>query len=148
MSISSLSSSASTTAPVTPKEIAKEPVVKIEKVQDNLSTEEYVKKYFSDVPVLIEVAKCESRFRQREGGQVLRGEVNEFDRGVMQINEMYHLERAKRLGLNIHTLEGNLSYARYLYENEGLQPWISSSPCWKKTQAYADYVDHSELAKK
>jgi hypothetical protein len=144
MSISSLASPASTTAPqvITLKEIAKEPVVKIVRLnQSNLSTEEYVKNYFSDVPVLIEVAKCESRFRQQVNGRTLQGEANEFDKGVMQINEMYHLERAKKLGLDIHTLEGNLSYARFLFEREGLRPWNSSSPCWKKSQAYSDHIE-------
>lgn len=107
---------------------------------DNLTPEEYVKKYFSDIPVMIEVAKCESRFRQHDkNGDTLVGVVNEFDKGVMQINEMYHEDRAGKLGYDLHTIEGNTAYARYLFEREGLRPWKSSSPCWSKTQAYADY---------
>lgn len=138
MSVSSLANYASTTPTTKPVENKAE--AKIEKRID-ISTEEYVKKYFSDVPVMIEVARCESRFRQHQDGKVLRGVVNEFDKGVMQINEMYHLEQAEKMGLDIHTLEGNLSYARYLFEREGLKPWVSSSPCWKKSQAYANYAD-------
>ncbi len=114
---------------------------------DNLTPEEYVKKYFSDIPVLIEVAKCESRFRQQDkSGNTLVGEVNEFDKGVMQINEHYHLDRAEKLGYDLHTIEGNTAYARFLFEKEGLRPWKSSSPCWSKTIAYADYK--SNLAMK
>jgi hypothetical protein len=130
MSVSSLASTS--TAPV--QEVKE---VKV----SNISTEEFVKKYFSDVPVMIEVARCESQFRQHVDGKVLKGAVNEFDKGVMQINEMYHLERAKKMGLDIHTIEGNLSYARFLFEKEGLKPWSSSSACWKKSQAYANYAD-------
>jgi hypothetical protein len=49
---------------------------------------------------------------------------------VMQINEKYHLETSRELGFNIHTLEGNMAYARYLYEKQGARPWLASSHCW------------------
>lgn len=69
----------------------------------------------------------------------MRGEVNSKDVGVMQINEYFHLEDSKKLGFDIHTLKGNMAYARHLYEEKGLQPWISSKPCWgsriSKTQS-------------
>jgi len=124
-----------------------QPQIIEEVIIDNLTPEEYVKKYFSDIPVMIEVAKCESRFRQTDkNGDTLVGVVNEFDKGVMQINEMYHEERAGKLGYDLHTIEGNTAYARYLFEKEGLRPWKSSAPCWSKTVAYADYK--SDLAMK
>lgn len=105
-----------------------------------LTVKEYVSAYFSDIPVLVEVARCESQFRQHnKRGKTLTGVVNEFDFGVMQINEMYHGKRAELLGLDLHTLEGNTAYARFLFEKEGLQPWISSAPCWKKSEAYTNY---------
>ncbi len=105
-----------------------------------LTVKEYVNKYFSDVPVLIEVARCESQFRQHgKNGKTLTGLVNEFDLGVMQVNELYHLDKAKKLGHDLDTLEGNTAYARYLFETKGLQPWISSSKCWKNSEAYVDY---------
>ncbi|MEK7062925.1 MAG: hypothetical protein AAB946_02720 [Patescibacteria group bacterium] len=112
----------------------------IETTKNELTVEEYIKKYFSDIPVLVEVARCESRFRQHSrNGQVLQGLINEFDLGVMQINEKYHIEKADKLGFDLDTLEGNTAYARYLFEKKGLQPWISSAKCWKQTKAYADY---------
>lgn len=118
-----------------------------QEIEIELTAEEYVNKYFSDVPVLIAVAKCESQFRQHnKREQTLRGEVNEFDLGVMQINEMYHEKRADKLGLDLHTIEGNTAYARYLFEKEGLKPWSSSSRCWKKSGLYTSYV--KELAMK
>lgn len=101
-------------------------------VADNpITLEQYVRGFFADNPVLAEVAKCESRFRHYDTHGVLRGDYNQNDIGVMQINERYHNERAKKLGFDIKTLEGNLSYAEWLYEKEGLQPWASSGKCWK-----------------
>ncbi len=97
------------------------------------TTEEHVREYFSDIPILIDVARCESTFRHTgKNGEVLRGVVNNLDVGVMQINEHYHLKTAKKLGLDIHSLEGNMAYARYLYEKEGARPWLASSACWAK----------------
>lgn len=96
-----------------------------------LTTKEAVTEYFSDLPILIDVARCESRFNQFDkNGKVIRGEVNRSDVGVMQINEKYHLKESKKLGYDIYTLEGNMAYARYLYEKEGARPWLYSSHCW------------------
>ncbi len=106
-----------------------------------MTAEEYVRNYFSDIPVMIEIAKCESRFRQYDkNGEVLRGKVNSLDRGVMQINEYYHGEDAEKLGFDILTIEGNTAYARYIFEKYGVRPWKSSSPCWSKTLAYNDFI--------
>ena len=115
---------------------------KKEVVERNMTVEEYVRSYFSDIPIMIEVARCESRFRQYDkNGNVLRGEVNNLDRGVMQINEYYHSEDSEKLGVDILTLEGNTAYARYLFEKYGVKPWSSSSKCWTKTVAYSEYTD-------
>ncbi|MDQ3089559.1 MAG: hypothetical protein M3Q24_00180 [bacterium] len=102
---------------------------------DSKNVKIFVEKYFADIPIMIDVARCESRNRQFAlDGTVIRGEVNNQDVGVMQINEKYHLETSKKLGYNIYTIEGNTSYARYLYNRQGAQPWMSSSPCWAKFQ--------------
>ena len=104
-----------------------------EALAQGINTELYVRHYFSDIPILAKIAYCESRFRQfTKNGYPLRGEVNKYDVGVMQINEFYHDKVAEKRGDNLHTLDGNLSYARYLYEKEGARPWMSSSPCWAK----------------
>lgn len=82
---------------------------------------------------MVDIARCESRYTHTEkDGSVHRGEINRFDVGVMQINEHYHLKTSQKLGYNIHSLEGNLAYARYLYEKEGARPWLASSKCWTK----------------
>jgi hypothetical protein len=103
------------------------------------TVEEYVETYFADIPVMIAVAQCESHFKQFDAdGSVHRGRVNNKDVGVMQINEFYHSKTATSLGIDLYTVEGNLAYARNLYEREGTKPWSSSSPCWgKKVQHLA-----------
>jgi len=97
---------------------------------------EYVQEYFADEPLMVDISQCESHFRQfNSKGTVYRGAVNDQDVGVMQINERYHLETSKKLGYDIYTIQGNVAYARYLFEKEGATPWASSQPCWGKTQS-------------
>lgn len=98
---------------------------------DRKDLENYLRKHFADTPILVEVAWCESTFTQYDKeGNVIRGRVNNADVGVMQINEKYHLESAERLGLDIHTVEGNVAYAKHLYDVYGTSPWNASKPCW------------------
>lgn len=98
---------------------------------ESKTVEEYVREYFEDIPVLAEIARCESKFRHfGKNGDIIRGEINRRDVGVMQINEYYHKATALKLGVNIYSLDGNLAYAKQLYEREGTQPWISSVQCW------------------
>lgn len=97
-----------------------------------MTLEDHVRDYFKDSPEMAEIARCESHFRHfLPNGKVIRGKVNRFDIGLMQINELYHAEKATKLGYDIYTLEGNLAYAKWLYDEEGLLPWSSSSKCWK-----------------
>jgi len=92
-----------------------------------------VRSEMKDMPVLIDIARCESKFRQWEdNGTVLRGKINKKDVGLFQINEKYHLKASKRLGMDIHTVEGNIAYAKYLYKKEGSTPWNWSGHCWNK----------------
>ncbi len=98
---------------------------------DSKTVEAYLRKEYVDTPILVEVARCESTFRQyNTEGNVIRGKVNSADVGVMQINEKYHSDQALKLGYNIYTVEGNVDYAKYLHAKFGLQPWSSSSSCW------------------
>lgn len=102
-------------------------------ITDSINVKKYVRDYFADIPLLARIAECESHNRQYDkSGAVIRGEVNTMDVGVMQINELYHLDTSKKLGYDIYTIEGNVAYARYLYEKQGAKPWISSSACWAK----------------
>lgn len=91
-----------------------------------------VEAYFRDIPILAEIAWCESRYTHMDPttGVVLRGIVNSSDIGVMQINLYYHEERAETLGLDLFDLSDNMAYARKLYEEQGTQPWSASRACW------------------
>lgn len=98
--------------------------------------EERVRDYFTDTPILAEVARCESQFRHfGKNGNIIRGIANAKDVGVMQINEQYHGDKAETLGLDIYSLDGNLAYASYLYKKEGTKPWRSSAKCWNRELA-------------
>lgn len=102
-------------------------------------TESIVRDYFSDIPVMIQVARCESTFRHTlADGSVLRGRVDNADTGVMQINLRYHGVTAEKLGLDLENIYDNMAYARYLYEQQGTQPWSASLPCWGRTIAMAN----------
>ena len=110
-------------------------------VDQPLTLEEYIRDYFRDTPVMAEIAKCESRFRHLgKNGKVLRGELTAEDTGVMQINTFFHEDTATVLGLDLHTLDGNLAYAKWLYKKEGTAPWYSSAKCWQKSDVLAKAI--------
>lgn len=102
------------------------------------SVETLVREYFSDIPIMAEVARCESTFTHHlADGSVIRGRVDNRDTGVMQINTYYHEATAVALGLDLEDFYDNLAYARNLYERQGVQPWSASRPCWGSHLALA-----------
>lgn len=100
----------------------------------NSGVEQAVRTYFADIPVMIEIARCESKFRQfNSDGTALHGGGNGGMVGVFQIYDMVHRVPASALGFDITTLEGNMGYARHLYMQLGTNPWNSAQSCWKNT---------------
>jgi hypothetical protein len=98
---------------------------------DAKSMEAYLRTEYADTPILVDIARCESNFHQfDQDGIVIRGRVDSHDIGVMQINEKYQGDTAKKLGLDIFTVEGNVAYAKHLYNEQGSAPWNSSAKCW------------------
>ncbi|MFZ2252743.1 MAG: hypothetical protein WAW13_01050 [Minisyncoccia bacterium] len=96
-------------------------------------TETAVRSYFSDIPVMIQIARCESQFRHNlADGTVLQGRVDNADTGVMQINTRYHGEKARELGLDLKDRYDNMEYARDLYLRQGTKPWNASAGCWDR----------------
>jgi hypothetical protein len=87
-----------------------------------------------EVPaVMVRIAKCESPEGQfHPDGTLVRGKTNPNDVGKYQINETCHLERAQKMGMDIHTEKGNEEYAMFLYRSEGTTPWNNSKSCWDK----------------
>jgi len=87
-----------------------------------------------------EISKCESGMRQfKQDGELLRGIVNSKDVGLFQVNEFYHLEDSRKMGLDIHTAKGNIDYSMHLYSKYGDSPWIASKPCWSHTDSSSIY---------
>src|SRR3990167_6058732 len=109
-------------------------IVPVIPIEQELTTEEIVKEVFRDDPIMVAISKCESGMRQFDAnGNVVKGARDKRDTGIFQINTYYHGEEAKRLGHDITTLEGNLAYAKTLYEKEGTRPWnASKKECWGK----------------
>ena len=113
-------------------------------ITDPKNVEKFLKDYFADVPIMAKIGACESHYRQyNSSGAVLKGVKNTYDRGVMQINVLYHQEKADELGLDINNIDDNVAFARHLYEKFGTKPWNSSSACWSKFSSPL-----SEIAKK
>jgi len=98
----------------------------------NNIVEDFVRLTYEDKPVLIEIAECESTFRHWDPytGEPLSN-PNSSATGAMQLMASYHREPASNLGWDIDTLEGNLAYAEYLYDTEGVTPWDASRKCWE-----------------
>ena len=84
---------------------------------------------------LKEIARCESGNRHYlDNGEVIRGKVNPQDIGKYQINLKYHGAKAKEMGLDLFTEDGNEQYALFLYKISGAQPWKASNHCHKLLQ--------------
>lgn len=133
MAVSSITTAPSDTAY---GQIVSIPTAEATATVESLDTERIVRSYFKDIPVLIEVARCESTFRHTlEDGSVLKGVVDPADTGVMQINKRYHQKTAAAMSLDLEDIYHNMAYARHLYETQGTQPWSASAPCWNRTLA-------------
>lgn len=73
------------------------------------------------------IAKCESGLRQfNDDGSVLISRTS--DVGLFQINQV-HWTRAKELGIDIYTIEGNIQFAKLLKQANGTRDWYMSNHC-------------------
>ena len=98
-------------------------------VHDQAAVEKRVREYFADAPAMIQIARCESGFRQyTDSGKPFRGGAGGGMVGVFQLYEKLHTAGAHALGFDITTLEGNLGYTRHMYTQEGTTPWASCEP--------------------
>lgn len=99
--------------------IASEPEIVVEK-----TIEEKVREEFKDAPIMIEVARCESGFKNVPGN-------TSDDFGPFQINQV-HLKELEKMGLDRTNVDDSIKYARVLYEKNGLRDWKNSKHCWGK----------------
>jgi hypothetical protein len=97
--------------------------------QNQAEVEKRVREYFADTPAMIQIARCESNFRQfTDSGMPFRGGAGGGMVGVFQFYEKLHTVGAKALGFDLATLEGNIGYAKHVYKTEGTTPWTSCEP--------------------
>lgn len=103
-----------------------------------------VRAAFADVPAMISIARCESKYTQfGKGGTALHGGYGGRMVGIFQIYSDVHADYAKDLGMDIYTTEGNIAYARFLYQTQGTKPWLSSFPCWGEDVESAERVEET-----
>lgn len=95
------------------------------------SVEDLVRAAFSDAPIMVEIARCESRLRQfNADGTVLMGGMGGRFVGIFQ--EHISWERiAQRDGYSIYTVEGNIRMARWLYDEEVIKRGQPISSQWE-----------------
>ena len=102
----------------------------------NAGVEAAVRAAFADAPDMIAVAKCESRYRQfASEGVPLRGGSGKGYIGIFQIGERLHSDAAKAKGYDIYAIDGNIGYARKMYEARGTVPWRECAPAASATSA-------------
>lgn len=80
------------------------------------------------------IAQCESGGRQFDDRGYLIKNPTSSAIGKYQIMASLHEARARSLGYDIRTLEGNEGYARFLYAESGTQHWEAdprSRACWE-----------------
>jgi hypothetical protein len=94
---------------------------------------------FQDIPVMIAIAECESEFRQyREDGTLNVNRLTKAGKRVSSATGVYqalykghYAVWSKNPVTNITTLDGNIAFARQLYEESGTAPWNESRDCWQ-----------------
>lgn len=105
------------------KQIASQRVVAqfaLSEAQEEIKT--LVATAFPDVPQMLDVIHCESRYRQFDGsGDPLLSPTD--DVGVMQINQT-HWKEARALGLDIfNSIDDNIKMGRIVYDKQGIRAW-------------------------
>ncbi len=97
------------------------------------SVERQVREAFAGTPVMVKIAECESGFRQYdERGVPLRNKHSSAT-GVFQVMFSLHYATADKLGFKLETTQGNIGYAKHLYNTKSTNPWNASKHCWGKT---------------
>lgn len=80
-----------------------------------------------DFALLRKICKAESGGEQFDKkGKVIVGKIDPRDKGICQINEYYNGAKARELGYDIYTKEGNIKMAEWLFLNFGSSPWDAS----------------------
>lgn len=112
------------------KETQQHDVVLIEVVWSEEQIIEKIRETFSEDPdVMVRIAKCEG-VKDGKLDPTVISPTNDY--GIFQLNQKAHGQRLKELNIDPLTVEGNLKYARMLYDTSGTNPWYMSKNCWYK----------------
>lgn len=106
-----------------PTIIEEHAVILIEVETEERRIERLVREEFKDAPIMVEVARCESGFKN------VPSPTGDF--GPYQVNQV-HLKTLAEMELDRTKVEDNIKYARYLYMKNGLRDWQNSKGCWGK----------------
>lgn len=88
-----------------------------------------IEEVFGRGHIMLQIADCESNLRQfKADGSVLMGGGGGNYIGVFQIGKQW-VSRAKDMGMDVYTLEGNVAFAKWLYTEE---IEIRGQPLWKQ----------------
>lgn len=89
----------------------------------------YSNKPAREAEIMVNIAGKESGFRHwdEKTGEVLRGEKNPMDRGVMQVNLVHSAKEIAECKCDPLTLEGNLDVALRVYNKYGAVRWTALS---------------------
>jgi hypothetical protein len=89
-------------------------------------------------PELAVICSCESAGHSHKNadGTLLSGFIDSRDKGECQINTYYHGETMEKMGLDITDDVDYRTYANYLFETQGRQPWMASASCWAPIIGY------------
>jgi hypothetical protein len=103
----------------------------------NAIVENAVRFYFADIPIMIDIARCETKFKQYnpDGSAYFDGSKTYI--GVFQFAHSIHAPRAASMGFDLANIDGNLQYARYLYTTSGTNPWKGCLPAGQAGQPAA-----------
>jgi len=86
-----------------------------------------IRAVFGPNSVMERVAYCESGMSQFDAnGNVITSKTADY--GTFQINQI-HMKEAADMGLDIDTLAGNVLFAKYLYDKNGIRDWLPSRAC-------------------
>lgn len=85
---------------------------------------------------MVAIAQCESGMEQFKNGRLLRDYKTGDHVGIYQISESVWSAKAKSLGFDIRTAQGNISMALWIYNRYGTSPWLASEGCWSKGGVY------------
>ncbi len=104
------------------------PQLVLAQTNSNAIVEDAVRFYFADAPIMIDIARCETGFRQfKSDGTPLYDPSGTYI-GIFQISELLHTPKALSMGFDLRTIDGNLGFARYLYNSSGTGPWKGCLP--------------------